>query len=70
MNVTFLHLFNSFYKAKQPSWREFEHFILFLSEQFTAYNNSGFLEPAVEREYFPGMRTLVMKLMIQMSKVC
>ena len=64
---TFVHC--SHFKATNPSWKELEHFILFLSAQLSAFEESGFCDTGDMSTSLPGMRKLVMKMILQMSKV-
>ena len=57
------------YKAKHPSWRELEQFISFLSVQLFAFEKSPFCRTGDMSKNLPGMRSLVIKMMIDMSKV-
>lgn len=63
-------MYHRYYTADSPSWRELEQFVLFLYEQLSALDNSDFLEPGDMLKLFPELRTLVIKLIIKMSKVC
>ena len=67
---TLLLLLFSHYEANKPSWRELEYFILFLSTQLSAFEQSGFCDTGIMSKTLPGMRSLVMKMIMQMSKVC
>ena len=59
----------SHYKATKPSWRELEYFNLFLSAQLSAFEHSEFCDTGYMSRALPGMRSLVMKMIMQMSKV-
>ena len=54
--------------VKQPTWMELTHFASFLNAQLRASEMSNFCNPDLMREDFPGMKSFVIRFLIQMSK--
>ena len=70
--LTFLHdcldtLLQNFC-IKKPTWSELTHFASFLNTQLSSSERSIFCNPDLMREDFPGMKTFVIKFLIQMAK--
>ena len=54
--------------VKNPTWMELTHFASFLNSQLLSSENSTFCNPDLIKEDFPGMKTFVLKFLLQMSK--
>ena len=54
--------------VKQPTWMELTHFASFLNAQLHASEKSIFCDPDLIGEDFPGMKSFVIRFLIQMSK--
>ncbi len=53
---------------ENPTWMELKHFALFLNAQLLSSEKSNFCNSELTSEIFPGMKTFVVKFLIQMSK--
>ena len=59
----------SFCGVKNPTWSELSHFVTFLSIQLRSCEKSDFCKEEFIKDAMSGLKTFVVKFMIQMSKV-
>ena len=55
---------------KNPSWAELRHFVKFLNIQLKSCEQSIFCDESLVGDVLRGLKSFVVKFMIQMSRVC
>ena len=67
--LTCLLLLCSYCGVKDPSWAELRYFVWFLDQQLESCEKSVFCDEEFVGDVMAGLKTFVVKFMIQMSRV-